>query len=405
MILYRPVGLQELALIYEGGMKAFPADLPQQPIFYPVLDLEYARQTASDWNVKRKQSAGYVTEFKVEDDYLAQFEKHTVGSSQYQEFWIPAEQLEEFNRHISGHIKVVAAYFGEDFQGILPEKFDLAGKDIVEQFTWLANAYLYKRMDFYLEIKRNHKAVFLNYPFWEKHEFKDQGLKKKVLQAIREAWWTSFPQVPLIILADEEQTTAKPADPESFEDDEEEDIAAREPDASDSPEEAGEENLKPSKLTYFQSQPPVRRVQEGAAPPKQTASYASHGIELGLRGRYHGAVDQLSRAVEEQPQDALAQTSLGVAYHKLGEDERALSCYEAALRIDPLQAEARLFPGEYSLCAGKLSRCHYRLSHGARPETGTGGRASTSGPAGSFNRLQFLPRRDVLDRRAGASHS
>jgi len=33
MILYRPVGLQELALIYDRGMKAFPARLPQQPIF------------------------------------------------------------------------------------------------------------------------------------------------------------------------------------------------------------------------------------------------------------------------------------------------------------------------------------------------------------------------------------
>jgi hypothetical protein len=50
MILYRPVGLQELALIYEGGMKAFPARLPQQPIFYPVLQLEYARQTATKQN-------------------------------------------------------------------------------------------------------------------------------------------------------------------------------------------------------------------------------------------------------------------------------------------------------------------------------------------------------------------
>ena len=46
MILYRSVSLQELELIYDGGMKAFPASLPQQPIFYPVLQLEYARQIA-----------------------------------------------------------------------------------------------------------------------------------------------------------------------------------------------------------------------------------------------------------------------------------------------------------------------------------------------------------------------
>ena len=75
MILYRPVGLQELALIYDSGMKAFPARLPEQPIFYPVLQLEYARQTASDWNAKNGEFAGYVTQFKVEDAdaYISQF--------------------------------------------------------------------------------------------------------------------------------------------------------------------------------------------------------------------------------------------------------------------------------------------------------------------------------------------
>ncbi len=69
--------------------------LPKQPIFYPVLELEYARQIASDWNAKSGASAGYVTQFKVEDLYIDQFEKHTVGDSQHQEFWIPAEELGE----------------------------------------------------------------------------------------------------------------------------------------------------------------------------------------------------------------------------------------------------------------------------------------------------------------------
>src|SRR5688572_20920066 len=199
MILYRPVGLQELALIYDSGMKAFPARLPEQPIFYPVLQLEYARQTASDWNAKNGEFAGYVTQFKVEDAdaYISQFEKHTVGGSQHQEFWIPADELEEFNRHIVGHIKVLEAYFGDGFQGFVPEKFGLQGKNAVAQFTLLANSYLYKRMDFYLELRRNHKAIFLNYLFWQKYEFKNQGLKEKVLQAIKDAWLTSYPKIPL----------------------------------------------------------------------------------------------------------------------------------------------------------------------------------------------------------------
>ncbi len=215
MILYRPVGLQELELIYDSGMKAFPARLPQQPIFYPVLQLEYARKTASGWNAKKGDFAGYVTEFKMQDEYIGQFETHMVGKSQYQELWIPAEEMEEFNKHILGHIKVVEAYFGDAFQGFVPEQFGLGGKKAVEQFTLLANSYLYKRMEFYLEIKRNHKAVFLNYPFWQTYEFKNQGLKEKILQAIKEGWLTSFPKIPLPNPVQKDNTPAEQTDAHS----------------------------------------------------------------------------------------------------------------------------------------------------------------------------------------------
>ncbi len=43
--LYRPVGPKELALIQASGMKAFPPRLPDQPVFYPVLNQEYARRS------------------------------------------------------------------------------------------------------------------------------------------------------------------------------------------------------------------------------------------------------------------------------------------------------------------------------------------------------------------------
>jgi hypothetical protein len=48
MPLYRPVGLEELRLIYETDMRAFPPRLPVQPIFYPVTNEEYAKQIAKD---------------------------------------------------------------------------------------------------------------------------------------------------------------------------------------------------------------------------------------------------------------------------------------------------------------------------------------------------------------------
>ena len=41
--LYRPVGANELKLIEEVGYTAFPPRLPEQPIFYPVMNEAYAR--------------------------------------------------------------------------------------------------------------------------------------------------------------------------------------------------------------------------------------------------------------------------------------------------------------------------------------------------------------------------
>ncbi|BAY82632.1 ADP-ribosylation/crystallin J1 [Calothrix parasitica NIES-267] len=46
--LYRPVGEKELVLIKESGCKQFPPRLPEQPIFYPVLNQEYAIEIARD---------------------------------------------------------------------------------------------------------------------------------------------------------------------------------------------------------------------------------------------------------------------------------------------------------------------------------------------------------------------
>jgi hypothetical protein len=113
MILFRPVGLEELRLIDAAGMSAFPPRLPEQPIFYPVLNEEYARQIARDWNTKQNSRVGVVTRLEVDDAYAAKFEPHIVGSRVHEELWVPADELAEFNGHIVGRIQVVAAYFGE----------------------------------------------------------------------------------------------------------------------------------------------------------------------------------------------------------------------------------------------------------------------------------------------------
>jgi len=108
MILFRPVGTKELELIAESGYKKYPPRLPEQPIFYPVLNETYATEIASQWNVTYNEDhKGYVTKFEIEDVYAAQFEVHVVGSSYHQELWIPAEELDIFNQHIIGYIQVI----------------------------------------------------------------------------------------------------------------------------------------------------------------------------------------------------------------------------------------------------------------------------------------------------------
>lgn len=117
MILYRPVGLNELELIAASGFMAFPPRLPEQPIFYPVLNFEYAEQIARDWNTKTSRYAGFVTRFEIDQVYGETFEIHKVGGQTHLELWVPAEELPEFNQHIQGRIKVIAAYYGEKFIG------------------------------------------------------------------------------------------------------------------------------------------------------------------------------------------------------------------------------------------------------------------------------------------------
>jgi hypothetical protein len=110
--LFRPVGPKELALIRESGFAAFPPRLPAQPIFYPVLTRAYADQIARDWNSKDRGTGqqGFVVRFEVDSTYLARFEPKQVGDVAHLEYWIPAEQLPEFNRNIVGAITIVSEF-------------------------------------------------------------------------------------------------------------------------------------------------------------------------------------------------------------------------------------------------------------------------------------------------------
>lgn len=108
-VLWRPVGPEELVLIERADMRAFPPRLAEQPIFYPVLSEEYAVKIARDWNVPASGS-GYVTRFKVRRAFLDRYGVQDAGGHSHQEYWIPAEDLDQFNAAIVGPIEVVRSF-------------------------------------------------------------------------------------------------------------------------------------------------------------------------------------------------------------------------------------------------------------------------------------------------------
>jgi hypothetical protein len=184
-------------------MREFPPRLPHQPIFYPVANSEYATQMARDWNTRDESSgfAGFVTQFGVPTSYLEKFEPHTVGSSVHVEYWIPAEQLSEFNASIRGAILVDRAYFGDGFRGCVPDKFGLKGKDAVSQFVSMSKTFDYSTMDFVCEVSANRKAVYLNFLFWALFDFTPLGIEQTqrdtIIEKVREAWDFNHIDVPL----------------------------------------------------------------------------------------------------------------------------------------------------------------------------------------------------------------
>jgi len=107
--LWRPTGPEELALVEASGWRKWPPRLEGQPIFYPVLNEEYATMIARDWNVRRS-GAGYVTRFQVRRSFLDNYEIHQVGGQTILEYWIPAADLDALNASLIGKIEVTAEF-------------------------------------------------------------------------------------------------------------------------------------------------------------------------------------------------------------------------------------------------------------------------------------------------------
>ncbi len=113
VMLYRPTGPKELALVEASGYTRWPPRLPEQPIFYPVTNEAYAIQIARDWNVKAS-GIGYVTRFRVNRSLMDPYSVQQVGGAEHTEWWIPAEELAELNSHIIGLIEVTHTFVSQD---------------------------------------------------------------------------------------------------------------------------------------------------------------------------------------------------------------------------------------------------------------------------------------------------
>lgn len=194
VVLFRPVGLAELRLIYEAQMRGFPPRLPEQPIFYPVLNEPYAQHICREWNATSHEQAGFVTRFAIDDAYATRFPRKIVGSREHEELWVPAEELAEFNTHLRGPIEVIDAAFGPGFVGVLPDHGALKGQDARAQLLCLLGLQGYNLLDFTLEVLDNHTAVFLHFFLWEQLDLSAQGVSPEACDAllpeIRRVWKT-----------------------------------------------------------------------------------------------------------------------------------------------------------------------------------------------------------------------
>jgi hypothetical protein len=201
--LFRPIGLRELELLWDSGMREFPQRLENQPIFYPVVNLDYARQIARDWNTPDAKSgfSGFVTKFEVSSSYLSKFELHTAGSAAHREYWIPAKELSVFNKAINGQISVEEGFFGPEYVGYQEDENGFKGLNSIEQFSALLK--FADRDDFTAQVSAHRKTIFMNCLFWLKTDISKlpctNEQRDTFLTHLVNAWETDSIEVPLPI--------------------------------------------------------------------------------------------------------------------------------------------------------------------------------------------------------------
>ncbi|MGW9029444.1 hypothetical protein ACWGQ5_36065 [Streptomyces sp. NPDC055722] len=120
--------------------RAWPPRLPEQPIFYPILDEDYAVRIARDWNVKH-DGAGFVTRFEVESEFLRRYPVQQAGG---RTILMPPE----LERGIAGHEQQFATNYLGHFALALGLHRALAAADGARLVSVSSSGHLYSPVVF-----------------------------------------------------------------------------------------------------------------------------------------------------------------------------------------------------------------------------------------------------------------
>jgi chemotaxis protein methyltransferase CheR len=97
-------------------------------------------------------------------------------------------------------------------------------------------------------------------------------------------------------------------------------------------------------------------------PPLAPQEYLDAAVALFSDGRFGAARELLERLLEQGGEGLAVRLTLANLYGILRQSDRAHRCYEAALAIEPLSAEAHLFFGIHLLSSGQAEEAAQELS-------------------------------------------
>ena len=97
--------------------------------------------------------------------------------------------------------------------------------------------------------------------------------------------------------------------------------------------------------------------------PKQTESANVAAGRKALDAKdYKAAVGHLTKAVQENPNDADAHNMLGYSYRKLGTFDKSMEHYQRALKLDANHRSAHEYLGELYLDLNQLANAEKQLA-------------------------------------------